>query len=136
MINYKNYIGCNIKVDSRLNECCNETKTYKGVLLSASYTHIGIWTDSEKEANPEIVYTNAHVNVDLIASVKITKPARKLTMEEWQLYCMNVLGINLGGVSVTRKGFAIKGWQLDGETIISFDEEIDMLKIYKEEREK
>lgn len=72
---------------------------------------------------------------DDITDIKITKPAKKLTMEEWELYCVNVLGIHLGSISVTGKGFAIKGYLLDGEMIISFDEEIDMLKVHKEAQE-
>lgn len=73
-----------------------------------------------------------YVRKDEINSLKITKKVRKLTMEEWELYCMNVLGIHLGSISVTGKGFAIKGYLLDGETIIPFDEKIDMLKVYGE----
>ena len=122
MINYKNYIGCHVKIQTK------ERGEFKGLLVEVLQQAISL----DVRPTKRYFVAGEYVRKDEINSLKITKKAKKLTMEEWELYCQNVLRIHLGSISVTDEGFAIKGYQLDGETIIPFDEKIDMLKVYGE----
>lgn len=125
MITWKNYIGCHVKIQTK------ERGEFKGLLVEVLQQAIAL----DVRPTKRYFVAGEYVRKDEIISLKITKKAKNLTMEEWELYCVNVLGIHLGSVSMTRNGFSIKGYQLDGETIIPFDEEIDMLKVHKEAQE-
>lgn len=119
MINYKNYIGCHVKIQTK------ERGEFKGLLVEVLQQAIAL----DVRPTKRYFVAGEYVRKDEINSLKITKKAEDLSMKEWELYCVNILGIHLGSVSVTRNGFSIKGYQLDGETIVPFDEEIDMLKL-------
>ena len=141
MITWKKYIGCEMEfaVSKRPWYNPKEAKEIrlsrkaplKGYISNLTGFDLRVCVYNEKG---EFEGDESIFDIERVMPAIITKPARKLTMEEWELYCVNVLGIHLGSISVTGKGFAIKGYLLDGETIIPFDKEVDMLKVHKEEQ--
>ena len=125
MINYKNYIGCEVEVTESI-----EGKEYitKGTLVGVSDDCLDIYARGKRTTEPFITLPIAK---EVIVGFECTKKAKDLTLKEWELYFKNVYDSKVPLI------FRIEGcYRIHFSTFGSLrfldDDEIDMLKVYRE----
>lgn len=121
MINYKNYIGCEVEVKE-------SNYVTKGLLVGVSDDCLDIYVRGERTTEPFITLPIAK---EAIVGFKCAKKAKDLTLKEWELYCENEYDSELQ--SVIRIGHSYRiNFSVFGSLDYDDDDEIDMLKVYGE----